>query len=77
MNELVCESLRKTVGKNSTVAKEKLSRWIFRFFTSHKIEKIYITEIYMKKQYKSSITKHHKNIYVFFYGVPLKSVVRK
>ena len=25
-----------------------------------KLENIYITEIYMKKQYKSSITKNHK-----------------
>ena len=34
------------------------------FFTSHRIKKktknIYIGEIYMKKQYKSSINKNHK-----------------
>ena len=37
------------------------SRWLFRSFTSRRIKKIiFITEIYVKKQYKSSITKNHK-----------------
>ena len=33
-----------------------------------KLEKIYITEMYMKKRYNLSITKNHKiiNIYIFF-----------
>ena len=35
-----------------------------------------ITEIYMKTQYKSSITKNHKiKKYVYFDGVPLKGYV--
>ena len=35
-------------------------RWLFRFFKSHRIKKyIYINEIYMKNQHKSSITKNH------------------
>ena len=37
---------------------------------------IYITEIYMKKQYKSSIIKNHKITQKFFLdGVPLKGYV--
>ena len=35
------------------------------------LKNIYITEIYMKKQYKSSITKNHKIEKKKFYGVPL------
>ena len=37
-----------------------LQRWLFRLFISHRIKKIYVTEIYMKKQYKSSTTNNHK-----------------
>ena len=37
---------------------------------------LYITEIYMTKQYKSSITKNHKiTKKEFFDGVPLKGYV--
>ena len=41
------------------------------------MKNIYITEIYMKKQYKSSITKNHKitKKTQFFDGVPLKGYV--
>ena len=41
------------------------------------VKNIYITEIYKKKQYKSSITKNHKirKKKVFFYGVPLEDYV--
>ena len=35
-------------------------RWVFRFSHLIELKYIYITEIYMKKQYKSSITKNHK-----------------
>ena len=38
-----------------------------------KLKNIYITGIYMKKQYKSSITKNHKikrNIFFFLNGFP-------
>ena len=40
------------------------------------LKNIYITEIYVKKQYKSSITKNHKikKKYIFD-GVPLKGYV--
>ena len=34
--------------------------WLFRFFHLTELRNIYITEIYMRKQYKSSITKKHK-----------------
>ena len=44
-------------------------RWLFRFFTSHQIKKnIYITEIYMEKQYKSPIIKSHKIPKIFLFG---------
>ena len=37
---------------------------------------IYITEIYMKKQYKSSITMNHKiEKNIFLYSIPLKGYV--
>ena len=38
------------------------------------LRNIYITEIYMKKQYKSSRIKHHKitKKKIFFDGIPLK-----
>ena len=51
-------------------------RWLFRFFTSLRIE-IYIYIIfYMKKLYKSSIIKNHKITKKnFFDGVPLKGYV--
>ena len=40
------------------------------------LEKTYITEIYMKKQYSSSITKNHKIKQKYFFdGVPLKGYV--
>ena len=41
------------------------------------LKNIYITEIYMKKQYKSPITKNHKikKKSIFFYGIPLKGYV--
>ena len=40
------------------------------------LRNIYITEIYMKKQYKSSITRNHKiKKKIFFDGVPLKGYV--
>ena len=40
------------------------------------LRNIYITEIYMEKQYKSSITKNHKISQVFFFnGVPFKVYV--
>ena len=45
-------------------------------YSSHltELKNIYITEIYMKKQYKSSIIKNHKitKKKEFFNGVPLK-----
>ena len=34
--------------------------WLFKLFRSHRIKKIYITEIYIEKQWKSSIIKNHK-----------------
>ena len=41
-----------------------------------KLKNIYITEICMGKQYKSSIIKNHKTIEKdFFEGIPLKSYV--
>ena len=40
------------------------------------LKNIYITEIYMKKQYKSSRIKNHKiTKNIFFDGVPLKGYV--
>ena len=40
------------------------------------LENIYLTEIYMKKQHKSSITKNNKiEQKCFFDGVPLKGYV--
>ena len=41
-------------------------------------KKIHITEIYVKKQYKSSRIKNHKirKKKIFFYGVPLKRLRR-
>ena len=41
------------------------------------LKDIYITEIYMKKQYQSSIIKNHKiTIFFFFFdGIPLKGYV--
>ena len=51
-------------------------RWLFRFFTSHRIKKIHIAEIHMKKQYKLYIIKNkkitNKNV---FDGVPLKGYI--
>ena len=38
------------------------------------LRNIYITEIYIEKQYKSSVIKNRK-ITIFFYGVPLKGNV--
>ena len=42
---------------------------------------LYITEIYTKKQYKSSITKNYrikkKKRFFFFYIVPLGSLLKK
>ena len=40
------------------------------------LKKIYITEIYMKKQYKSSTIKNHKITKKYFFdGVPVKGYV--
>ena len=36
---------------------------------------IYVTEICMEKQYKSSIIKNHKTIEKIFDGIPLKGYV--
>ena len=46
---------------------------------SHLTEWINITEIYVKKQWKSSIPKNHKieKKNYFFYGVPLKGYVAR
>ena len=45
------------------------------FLQLTELKKIYITEIYMKKRYKSSITKNHEIKKQYFYGVPLKGYV--
>ena len=42
---------------------------------SYPIKNIHITEIYMKKQYKSSIIKNHKIKRKKFDGVPLEGYV--
>ena len=41
----------------------------------NELKNIYITEIYMKKQYKSSITKNKKIKIKHFDGIPLKGYV--
>ena len=39
------------------------------------LQNIYITEIYMQKQYKLSRIKNHKITKIFFDGVPLKGYI--
>ena len=60
---------------NSSIRQSNLERGYLDFSHLTELKNIYITEIYMKKQYKSSITKNRKIKRNIFDGVPLKGYV--
>ena len=60
------------------VNRSRLKGGYLNFSHLTELKNISITEIYMREQYKSSITKNHKikkKIYIFFDGVPLNGYV--